>query len=103
MAIAARPERSRVSVSRSRRPRARAAGLSGPDTLVVTTVHELQVRPAGSIPVTGHGVPVDLVVTPERVVDCRPGRPPRAAASVQWDELTEEKIAAIPLLGRLRP
>ena len=82
---------------------ASAAGLIGPDTLVVTTVHELQVRPAGSIPVTGHDVPVDLVVTPERVIDCRPGRPPRAEASIQWDELTEEKIAAIPLLAKLRP
>jgi 5-formyltetrahydrofolate cyclo-ligase len=82
---------------------ASAAGLIGPDTVVVTTVHELQVRPAGSIPVTDHDVPVDLVITPERIIDCRPGRPPRGPASVRWDELTEEKIAAIPLLGTLRP
>jgi len=82
---------------------ASVAGLITPDTLVVTTVHELQVRPAGAIPVTGHDVPVDLVFTPERVIDCRPGRPPRAPATVRWDELTEEKIAAIPLLGSLRP
>ena len=82
---------------------ASAAGLIGPDTLVVTTVHELQVRPAGSIPVTGHDVPVDLIVTPERVIDCRPGRPPREPASIRWDELTGAKIAAIPLLGALRP
>ena len=82
---------------------ASAAGLIGPDTVVVTTVHELQVRPAGSIPVTGHDVPVDLVITPERIIDCRPGRPSRGPASVRWDELTEEKIAAIPLLGTLRP
>ena len=82
---------------------ASAAGLIGPDTLVVTTVHELQVRPAGSIPVTGHDVPVDLVITPERVIDCRVGREPREPASIQWDELTEDKIAAIPLLARLRP
>ena len=52
---------------------ASAAGLIGPDTVVVTTVHELQVRPAGSIPVTGHDIPVDLVVTPDRIIDCRPG------------------------------
>ena len=82
---------------------ASAAGLIGPNPLVVTTVHELQVRPAGAIPVTGHDVPVDLVFTPERVIDCRPGRPPRDPATVRWDELTEEKIAAIPLLGSLRP
>jgi 5-formyltetrahydrofolate cyclo-ligase len=82
---------------------ASAAGLIGPDTLVVTTVHELQVRPAGSIPVTGHDVPVDLVITPERVIDCRKGRAPREPATIGWDELTEDKIAAIPLLARLRP
>ena len=81
---------------------ASAAGLIGPGTLVVTTVHELQVRPAGAIPVTGHDIPVDLVVTPERIIDCRPGRGARPAAAICWPELTEDKIAAIPLLTALR-
>jgi len=81
---------------------ASAAGLIGPQTVTVTTVHELQVRPAGSIPVTGHDVPVDFVVTPERVIDCRPGRSARPAAGLNWADLTEEKIAAIPLLTALR-
>ena len=52
---------------------ATAAGLIGPRTVTVTTVHEIQVRPAGTIPLTGHDVPVDFVVTPERVIDCRAG------------------------------
>ena len=82
---------------------ASAAGLIGTETVVVTTVHELQVRPADAIPVTGHDIPVDLVVTPERVIDCRPGRGPRPGAGICWPELTEEKIAAIPLLSALRP
>jgi 5-formyltetrahydrofolate cyclo-ligase len=78
------------------------AGLIGPDTLCVTTVHEIQLQPPGAIPVTSHDVPVDLIVTPERVIDCR-GRPgPRAAASIIWDDLTEAKIAAIPLLAAHR-
>src|SRR5690606_37822242 len=81
---------------------ATAAGLVGPGTVVVTTVHELQVRPAGEIPTTDHDVPVDLVVTPERVLDCRPGRAPRPEARLRWEELTDEKVAAIPLLRRLR-
>jgi 5-formyltetrahydrofolate cyclo-ligase len=79
------------------------AGLIGPDTVAVTTVHELQVRPAGTIPLTGHDVPVDLIVTPERVIDCRPRHGPRRAASICWDDLTDEKIAAIPLLAAQRP
>jgi 5-formyltetrahydrofolate cyclo-ligase len=81
---------------------ASAAGLIGPGTVSVTTVHEIQLRPAGAIPVTSHDVPVDLIVTPERVIDCRGRRRPRAAASIIWDDLTDEKIAAIPLLAALR-
>src|ERR1700727_2459400 len=76
---------------------ASAAGLIGPHTVSVTTVHEIQVRPAGAIPLTDHDVPVDFVVTPERVIDCRPHRGARPAARIFWDDLTEEKIAAIPL------
>ncbi|GDY28987.1 5-formyltetrahydrofolate cyclo-ligase [Gandjariella thermophila] len=79
-----------------------AAGLIGEDTVVVSTVHESQVRPAGAIPTTAHDVPVDLIVTPDRVVDCRPHRRPRAPGEIHWSELTEEKIAAIPLLAALR-
>jgi 5-formyltetrahydrofolate cyclo-ligase len=55
---------------------ATAAGLIGRQTVCVTTVHELQLQPAGAIPVTGHDVPVDLIVTPERVIDCRPRHGP---------------------------
>jgi 5-formyltetrahydrofolate cyclo-ligase len=78
------------------------AGLIGDDTLVVTTVHELQVLPAGAIPRTEHDVQVDLIVTPDEVlhVDRAGRRPP---GGIRWDELTEDKIAAIPVLQRLRP
>jgi 5-formyltetrahydrofolate cyclo-ligase len=82
---------------------ATAAGLIGPRTVSVTTVHELQVREPGTIPLTGHDVPVDFVVTPERVIDCRPLHGPRPTASICWEDLTEEKIAAIPLLAAQRP
>jgi 5-formyltetrahydrofolate cyclo-ligase len=81
---------------------AATAGLIGPHTVSVTTVHELQVRAAGAIPLTSHDVPVDFIITPERVIDCRPRHGPRRAASICWDDLTEEKIAAIPLLSAQR-
>ena len=80
---------------------ATAAGLIGPHTVCVTTVHELQVCAAGTIPLTGHDVPLDFIVTPERVIDCRRDGP-RPAAGIRWDDLTEEKIAAIPLLAAQR-
>jgi 5-formyltetrahydrofolate cyclo-ligase len=84
---------------------ASAAGLIDAGTPVVTTVHEMQLRPAGVIPVTDHDVRLDLVVTAERTIDCRSGggaRSSGSAADIRWDELTEEKIAAIPLLAELR-
>ena len=80
---------------------AAAAGLIREQTIVVTTVHESQVVAAGRVPVSDHDVRVDLIVTPERAVECRrPGR--RAMPRLRWDELTDDKIAAIPLLQRLR-
>lgn len=75
------------------------AGLIRPDAVVATTVHALQVMAAGAVPTTVHDVPVDLVVTPDRVIETGAARPP---GRIRWDELTDEKIATIPLLQRLR-
>ncbi|MFA9445908.1 5-formyltetrahydrofolate cyclo-ligase [Egicoccus sp. AB-alg6-2] len=78
------------------------AGMIGPGTLVATTVHELQVLPAGGIPRADHDVRVDLIVTPERVL-----RVPRTgdwrAGRIHWEQLTPDKVAAIPLLAPLAP
>lgn len=79
------------------------ASLVDRHTVVVTTVHECQVVDAGRIPVTGHDMRLDVIVTPERVIDCARARGSRAVPRVRWDELTDEKIAAIPVLSRLRP
>lgn len=79
---------------------ARKAGLIGEGTVVATTVHERQVLEAGEIPMTGHDVPLDLIVTPERVIECQGSH--ERPEGIRWDELTEEKIEAIPLLERLR-
>ena len=76
------------------------AGLIGPATVVATTVHEIQVVEPDLIPLTHHDMCLDLIVTPERVIMCEGRRDP---PSVRWDELTEEKIASIPLLQALRP
>ncbi|MDP8992828.1 MAG: 5-formyltetrahydrofolate cyclo-ligase [Actinomycetota bacterium] len=79
------------------------AGLVRESTVVVTTVHEAQVVDRGRIPVTAHDFALDLIVTPERVVDCRrAGEGRRKSPGIRWDELTEEKVASIPVLGRLR-
>jgi 5-formyltetrahydrofolate cyclo-ligase len=79
---------------------AREAGLVGPGTPVVTTVHELQVVDEGEIPMTEHDIVLDVVATPERVVEVDGGRD--APSGVDWSLLSEEKIRSIPLLRRLR-
>ena len=76
------------------------AGLVGPSTVLATTVHDLQVRPAGVIPSVDHDFRLDLIVTPTRVIEVkRRGR--RAAGRVLWDELHDGKVDEIPLLRRL--
>jgi 5-formyltetrahydrofolate cyclo-ligase len=78
------------------------AGMIGPETVVVTTVHELQVLEAGAIPVAAHDFRLDLIVTPERVIASGGGRRRRSPrGAVRFDLLTPEKIAAIPLLARI--
>lgn len=76
------------------------AGLIDDHTVVATTVHPRQIVETGRIPVTGHDVPVDLVVTADDAHWCERGHP--RPAGVRWEELTDEKIAAIPLLSHLR-
>ena len=54
---------------------ATAAGLIGPHTVCVTTVHELQVCAAGTIPLTGHDVPAGLHRHARARDRLPPGRP----------------------------
>ena len=68
-------------------------------TTVVTTVHDLQVV-AGAIPMTSHDVPVDIVVTPTRVLRPR-GAFPRPRG-IQWTALTPAQLAAMPALAARR-
>ncbi|WP_017589693.1 5-formyltetrahydrofolate cyclo-ligase [Nocardiopsis ganjiahuensis] len=74
------------------------AGLIGERTLVVTTVHTLQLIDE-PVPAAEHDVGVDLVVTPDEIVECPPGRRP---SGIDWQVLDEEKISAIPVLEALR-
>lgn len=78
----------------------REAGLVDRSTTVVTTVHERQVRDE-PVATDAHDVPMDLVVTPGRVIetDRRDDRP----EGVDWSLLDADRVAAIPILERLRP
>jgi 5-formyltetrahydrofolate cyclo-ligase len=71
------------------------AGRIGPSTVIVTTVHPLQVID-DAIPETEHDFSVDLIVTPDEVIQCEP---PRRPTGLYWNTLTAAKIAAIPVLA----
>jgi 5-formyltetrahydrofolate cyclo-ligase len=74
------------------------AGLVDDGTLIATTVHPLQVLD-GELPETEHDFRVDLIATPESVIETgAPLRPP----GILWEHLDDDRIAAVPVLARLR-
>ncbi len=74
------------------------ARLIGPETTIVTTVHSLQAVD-DELPETEHDFGVDVIVTPEAVIRCAE---PRRPQGLLWDDLSPEKIAAIPVLAARR-
>lgn len=74
------------------------AGLVGPQTVIATTVHALQVVD-GPLPEREHDFRVDIIATPDETILCtHPYRPSRLI----WDDLSPEKIATIPVLAAMR-
>lgn len=73
----------------------RELGLVDADTPIATTVHDAQVVDE-DVAVEAHDVPMDLVVTPTRTIrtETAYGRP----EGVRWHELSDERIAEIPVL-----
>lgn len=74
-------------------------GLVDDGTTVATTVHERQVYETATWPVEAHDVPMDLVVTPERVVAA--DGPYERPSGVDWDAVSEADREEIPILGEL--
>jgi 5-formyltetrahydrofolate cyclo-ligase len=73
------------------------AGVVDAETLIATTVHPLQLLDE-ELPETEHDFHVDRVVTPDDVTETQAKRP----VGILWDRLDEEKIAAVPVLRRMR-
>jgi 5-formyltetrahydrofolate cyclo-ligase len=71
------------------------AGLISPTTVIVTTVHPLQVLDE-PIPEASHDFSVDLIVTTGEMIRCGP---PRRPTGLAWDQLPASMIAAIPVLA----
>jgi len=76
----------------------RTLGRLGPETLVCTTVHDVQVVDA--LPVEPFDVPVDLIATPTRLLETHTRHP--RAGRILWDYLSPERLTAMPILAELR-
>jgi 5-formyltetrahydrofolate cyclo-ligase len=73
-------------------------GLIQAETTIVTTVHQLQVVEV-EIPEAEHDFRVDLIVTPDEVIECGPQKRPRRLVI---ETLSEEQVAVIPVLAQGR-
>jgi 5-formyltetrahydrofolate cyclo-ligase len=73
------------------------AGLLGPDTVIATTVHPLQLLDE-ELPAAEHDFQVDFIVTPDQVIRCRRSR---LRSGIRWDDLPSDYIDSIPVLASL--
>jgi 5-formyltetrahydrofolate cyclo-ligase len=75
------------------------AGLIDDESVIVTTVHDLQVLDE-DLPETDHDFRVDIIVTPSAVMRTEASARQRPTG-ILWPHLDPEKIAAIPMLAQL--
>ncbi|HEX7408548.1 MAG TPA: 5-formyltetrahydrofolate cyclo-ligase [Candidatus Binatia bacterium] len=68
-------------------------------TPILTTIHPAQIID-DRLPMRGHDIPVDFVITPDQVI-AAPSLHPRPRGVI-WEILQEEKILSIPLLRKGR-
>ena len=74
-------------------------GIVNSKTPIITTVHPLQIVTC-KIDLRPHDIPVDYIVTPEKLIATR--TPIKRPEAILWEYLDKEKIEAIPLLKRIR-
>jgi len=68
-------------------------------TPILTTVHPLQIVDE-PLPMRGHDIPVDFLITPDQVI-AAPSLHPRPRGVI-WEILQEDKIQSVPLLRKGR-
>lgn len=75
------------------------AGLVDRATLIATTLHPAQILEEGTIPVTDHDFPLDLIVSPDELIrtETRLSRP----SGIIEEQLDQSKREGIPALRRL--
>ncbi|WP_312910342.1 5-formyltetrahydrofolate cyclo-ligase [Natronosalvus caseinilyticus] len=75
----------------------RELSLVDDETVVATTVHERQL--VSGLEADAHDVPMDLIVTPERVLRPDPADRP---TGIDWNALADERLDEMPILRALR-
>ncbi|WP_427884681.1 5-formyltetrahydrofolate cyclo-ligase [Kribbella sp. GL6] len=73
------------------------AGWVTDKTVIVAPVHPLQVV-EDEIPTSDHDFQVDLIVTPDEVIECQPSR---RSTGLIWKDLDAAKVADIPILASM--
>lgn len=74
------------------------------ETIVITTVHDCQVLLPEELPVSmqrTHDLPVDIIVTPTRVINVR-NKLKKPSNGILWDMITENYLKNIPILSQLK-
>lgn len=74
------------------------AGAATDATPIVTTVHPLQI--VENVPMTEHDVPVDVIITPDEVIEVEQRYP--KPSGIHWDLLSPESYQQMPILEELR-
>ncbi len=77
----------------------RELGVLDDSTPIATTVHDLQI--VNEIPMLKHDVPIDIIVTPNRVIKIKESYYPKPKG-IYWDILPKEKLDSIPILTKLK-
>lgn len=67
-------------------------------TPIVTTVHPLQI--VDEVPMSEHDVPVDFIVTPDRIIETAHAHP--KPSGIIWDILPSDAFKRMPILAELR-
>jgi len=67
-------------------------------TPIATTVHEVQVLE--KIPTEEHDIPVDIIITPERIIETKTKYP--RPKGIFWKKVTEKMLQDIPVLKKLK-
>lgn len=76
-------------------------GVLGSEAHIITTVHPLQLVDE-ELPEMSHDFRVDLIVTADGTVDCRPGSLEHRPSGLIWDHLDRGRVEEIPALDAIR-